>query len=103
MNQIHEKSIFLFFSSIASSSCFLKSTLVVFSILEDNFLGFAADGFPIYGPKNPDSLNVSGLDDCNGEYGPTPDFPDSIYHYHTISVAPYIIGAYCGDLSNWRQ
>ena len=70
---------------------------------EDNFLGFAADGFPIYGPKNPDSLNVSGLDDCNGEYGPTPDFPDSIYHYHTISVAPYIIGAYCGDLSNWRQ
>ena len=70
---------------------------------EDNFLGFAADGFPVYGPKNVDGNNASGLDDCNGEYGPTPDFPDSIYHYHTISVAPYIVGAYCGTLSSWRQ
>ena len=49
------------------------------------------------------NINVSGLDDCNGEYGPTPDFPDSIYHYHTISVAPYIIGAYCGDLARARS
>ena len=61
-------------------------------LYQQKIIGFAADGLG-YTSKEPDSLNVSGLDDCNGEYGPTPDFPDSIYHYHTISVAPYIIGA----------
>ena len=61
---------------------------------QDNFLGFVADGFPDLWTKNPDSLNASVFDDCNGEYGPTPDFPDSIYHYHTIAVLN--IGAIAG-------
>ena len=68
------------------------------TVTEDNFLGFAGDGFPVYGPKNPDGNNVENLDDFHGEYGPTPDFPDSIYHYHTNYTQPYIIGAFAGTL-----
>ena len=68
------------------------------TVTEDNFLGFAGDGFPVYGPKNPDGNNVQNLDDYHGEFGPTPDFPDSIYHYHTNFTSPYIIGAFAGTL-----
>jgi len=68
------------------------------TVTEDNFLGFAGDGFPVYGPKNPDGNNAQNLDDYHGEFGPTPDFPDSIYHYHTNFTSPYIIGAFAGTL-----
>ena len=68
------------------------------TVNEDNFLGFAGDGFPVYGPKNPDGNNAQNLDDYHGEFGPTPDFPDSIYHYHTNFTSPYIIGAFAGTL-----
>ena len=70
----------------------------LFTVTEDNFIGFAGDGFPVYGPKNPDGNNAQNLDDFHGEYGPTPDFPDSIYHYHTNYTQPYIIGAFAGTL-----
>jgi len=65
---------------------------------EDNFIGFAADGFPVYGPKNMDGYNVDNLDDYHAEFGPTPDFPDSIYHYHTNYISPYIVGAFAGSI-----
>ena len=68
------------------------------TVTEDNFLGFSGDGFPVYGPKNPDGNNAQNLDDYHGEFGPTPDFPDSIYHYHTNFTSPYIIGAFAGTL-----
>jgi len=68
------------------------------TVTEDNFLGFAGDGFPVYGPKNPDGNNAQNLDDYHGEFGPTPDFPDSIYHYHTNFSSPYIIGAFAGTI-----
>ena len=71
-------------------------------------IGFAVDGWPIYGPVGwPDSnsqvgvimessytgtndafgnpsyvANSGHLDDCNGLISPTPEFPDGIYHYH---------------------
>ena len=70
----------------------------LFVATEDNFIGFAADGFPVYGPKNMDGYNVENLDDYHAEYGPTPDFPDSIYHYHTNYTSPYIIGAFAGAI-----
>ncbi len=69
-------------------------------------LGFARDGFPIYGPVgwadsgritkllqsgytgsddsfgNPRYITSSGdLDQCNGLTSPTPEFPEGIYHY----------------------
>ena len=70
----------------------------VLNSTEDNFIGFAADGFPVYGPKNDDGKNVSDLDDSHGEFGPTPDFPDGIYHYHTTFTAPYIVGSFRGSI-----
>ena len=57
-------------------------------------VGVALDGFPIYGPLNPNGRKPSGLDSCNGEFGPTPDHPEGIYHYHITSVEPYIVGCY---------
>ena len=71
-------------------------------------LGFAVDGWPVYGPVGwPDSSSTVGvimessytgaddsngnasyvagsghLDDCNGLVSPTPEFPEGIYHYH---------------------
>lgn len=69
-------------------------------------IGFALDGWPIYGPVgwgdtnrlskllkssytgandsygNPSYLLNSGdLDECNGIVSPTPDYPEGIYHY----------------------
>ena len=52
-------------------------------------LGFAADGFPVYGPQGTDGSEVADLDDCRGEFGPTPEFPDGVYHYHLTTVFPY--------------
>lgn len=46
-------------------------------------IGFALDGFPIYGPNdikgNP--VPVGSLDQCNGINSRTPEFPTGIYHY----------------------
>ncbi len=95
-------------------------------------IGWAADGFPIYGPwghERADDLTSSlkrvtssyqlkkgqrpqngppgqhdgtfvadyefvpgsgDLDECNGRFGPTPEFPQGIYHYHIIDHFPYI-------------
>jgi hypothetical protein len=59
------------------------------------YLGFARDGFPIYGPRNPDGSGLD-LDECNGETHATPEYPDGIYHYHITQVVPYILGCYRG-------
>ncbi len=94
-------------------------------------IGYAADGFPIYGPECPgDSQDLrspirrlrssyrvrrgsrpSGpggrfdgtfvedfefvpglgdLDECNGRFGPTPEYPDGIYHYVLTDEFPQV-------------
>lgn len=94
-------------------------------------LGWAADGFPIYGPwgyRTPSNTNseivrlkssyrikqgtrpdspggkydgsfvadyefVKGagdLDECNGRYGPTPEFPHGTYYYVLTDAFPFI-------------
>jgi YHYH protein len=58
-------------------------------------IGWALDGFPVYGPKNPNGSTPT-LDRCNGQFSATPEFPNGIYHYHSTSVAPYMIGCYAG-------
>ncbi len=63
---------------------------------ETKFIGFAADGFPVYATRNPDGTNPEDLDECHGEFGPTPDFPEGIYHYHTTIESPYIFGCFKG-------
>jgi hypothetical protein len=100
-------------------------------------LGYAADGFPIYGPEGPgdpqdlgstprrlrssyrlrDGKRPDGpggrydgtfvedhvfepgsgdLDECNGRTGPTPEYPDGIYHYVLTDEFPFIPRLYRG-------
>jgi hypothetical protein len=59
----------------------------------DAFLGFLADGFPVYGPEeNGTTINNSNLDDYHGHSHTTTEFPDGIYHYHITDQSPYING-----------
>tara|TARA_B100001778_G_scaffold118273_1_gene97129 strand:- start:5337 stop:7064 length:1728 start_codon:yes stop_codon:yes gene_type:complete len=96
-------------------------------------IGVAMDGYPIYGLWGYDGqMNVvemkssyklkegetgyNGIDDyvyvqglghldvCNGHFGPTPDFPDGIYHYHSTMMNgegdmgfPYFLLCYHGE------
>ena len=49
-------------------------------------LGYARDGFPIYGTAESDGSEPAGLDECNGHLDVTDDFSDGIYHYHISNV-----------------
>jgi len=51
----------------------------------NSILGYARDGFPIYGSQESDGSTPTDLDDCNGHFGVTDDFPDGIYHYHILN------------------
>jgi len=66
-------------------------------------LGYLLDGFPIYGPQDADGVKISpdDLDECDGHFGSTPEYPDGVYHYHLIEVKPYSVPCYSGvvDLS----
>lgn len=46
-------------------------------------IGFALDGFPIYGPMDISGVRVpvTALDQCDGITSPTLEFPNGIYHY----------------------
>jgi YHYH protein len=70
-------------------------------------IGFAWDGFPIYGPYESagvmarDLTGEQALDVCNGHSD-----PDRGYHYHvTPGRFPYVIGGYAGvpEPSNSRE
>lgn len=69
-------------------------------------IGFAWDGYPVYGPyvaagvMAKDLTGVDALDVCNGRFD-----PDRGYHYHaTPGKFPYLIGGYAGvpERSNSR-
>ncbi|GAB4263193.1 MAG: hypothetical protein Kow0080_01280 [Candidatus Promineifilaceae bacterium] len=62
-------------------------------------IGVLRDGFPVYGPQGENGVLMTNadLDECSGHFGPTPEFPDGIYHYHlTEDEAPYSIDCYKG-------
>ena len=101
-------------------------------------IGYAADGFPIYGPAGyDDATNAASLvramrssyrlrsgrrpevvvggehdgtfvedyvyveghgdlDECNGRFGVTPEYPDGIYHYYVTSQFPFVPRAWRG-------
>jgi YHYH protein len=65
-------------------------------------IGWALDGFPIYGPKNPDG-STPVLDRCNGQFGATPEYPEGIYHYHVTHAPPYLVGCYAGTPGRWSN
>jgi YHYH protein len=48
-----------------------------------HLIGFALDGFPVYGGRdiNGNIISVSQLDSCNGITSATPEFPAGAYHY----------------------
>ncbi len=34
--------------------------------------------------------DLGDLDECNGRFGPTPEYPDGVYHYHLTTAFPYV-------------
>lgn len=62
--------------------------------------GYLFDGFPVYGAQGEGGVPViaANLDECNGHSGPTPEFPNGIYHYHTTPLFPYSIPCYAGEV-----
>lgn len=61
-----------------------------------SLIGVLLDGFPVYGPKDPDGSTPSNLDSCNGHTHATADAPAGIYHYHATTAVPYLSGCYKG-------
>lgn len=63
-------------------------------------IGYAFDGFGIYGTTEDTGKMASGLDSCNGH-------EDSVrgYHYHATKKYPYLLGCYRGvvEKSNFDQ
>lgn len=51
-------------------------------------VGFARDGFPLYGARDADGSAPTDLDACSGHTGATADFPDGVYHYHASASEP---------------
>ena len=54
-----------------------------------HLIGVAFDGFPIYGDRDIDGNQVTAdqLDECNGIFSATPEFPDGFYHYVLLDTA----------------
>ena len=57
-------------------------------------VAFALDGFATYGSKEPDGTAMKTLDANHGHYG-----SDGVYHYHSSSAAPYMIGNMVGEVT----
>ena len=53
-----------------------------------HIIGFALDGFPIYGDRDAKGKQVTAknLDKCNGINSATPEFPKGIYHYVLLAT-----------------
>jgi hypothetical protein len=69
-----------------------------------HLLGFALDGFPIYGGRDIDGnvVPVSALDACNGITSATPEFPSGAYHYVLpigVTTKQSSLGCYSGTVS----
>ncbi len=66
----------------------------------DAIIGWAFDGYPIYGDKNPDGTDIKpgDLDVCNGQ-------PDPVYgyRYHTSKGVPYIIQCLRGQTAEMKD
>jgi hypothetical protein len=54
-------------------------------------VGFALDGFPLYGPYGENGHEPTDLDACNGRIG-----DDGTYRYHVTLAAPYLLGCFRG-------
>lgn len=64
-------------------------------------IGIALDGFPIYGSQDKNSTPPTNLNQCSGHVGPTPKFPDGIFHYHLTQVSPYNMVCFSGVIEGY--
>ncbi|RLN25864.1 hypothetical protein BBJ28_00000847 [Nothophytophthora sp. Chile5] len=55
-------------------------------------LGFAFDGFPLYGPYDENGQIPDDLDVCNGRTG-----DDGTYRYYVTLTSPYLLGCFRGE------
>lgn len=77
-------------------------TCTAISQSSTSVIGYAQDGYAIYGSKDYDGSTPTDLDECNGHFGATEDHPDGIYHYHISSsdapnILPCLYGATVKD------
>jgi hypothetical protein len=56
-------------------------------------IGYAFDGYAIYGPNGEGGKPPTDLDECNGH-----DDAARGYHYHVTDKFPYILGGYRGEV-----
>ena len=56
-----------------------------------SIIGYAFDGFAIYGPNGEDGRPPADLDECNGHTDKARG-----YHYHVTEKFPYVLGCYKG-------
>ncbi len=59
-----------------------------------SIIGVMIDGLPVYGSNDVggEPISTRDLDECSGHFGPTPEFPEGIYHYHfldAVSATPF--------------
>jgi len=66
----------------------------------DAIIGWAFDGYPIYGDTNPDGSDIAEgvLDVCNGQSDDTFG-----YRYHTSPDAPYIVQCLMGAVADFDR
>lgn len=68
-----------------------------------SILGVLIDGFPVYGSNDEggEAIARRNLDACSGHFGPTPEFPDGIYHYHLLDrVSAVPISCLSGEIGD---
>ena len=56
-------------------------------------VGWALDGYPIFGYQDPTAKDFAPLDAMNGHTG-----PDGQYHYHATKTYPYLNGGFHGEV-----
>lgn len=65
----------------------------------NTILGYARDGFPMYGYEDSDGTTPNDLDNCQGHTHTTDEFPDGLYHYHiTNEIDPNSDAGYTNTL-----
>lgn len=60
---------------------------------KDQPIAYALDGYPIYGPTEPDGSQPVGLDEFHGH-----TTPGLGYHYHASTNYPYVMGGFHGEV-----
>ncbi|MBU2713517.1 YHYH protein [Zooshikella harenae] len=60
----------------------------IYQKFDSELIGYAMDGFPIYGSTDLFGKVPDNLDQCSGHVASTLHYPWGIYHYHAVSNDP---------------